>query len=130
MRSFNRLVIWQQSHQLVLKVYQVTAHFPSAEIFGLTSQMRRASISIPSNIAEGCGRKSAADFARFLQVAHGSCTELEYQILLSKELGYLNEPEFIDLHTRITTIGKMLYNFLSRLTSSSTPPRQQPTADS
>jgi len=86
LKNFKELKVWQKSHQLTLAGYQITRKFPREELFGLTGQLRRASASIPANIAEGCGRKGEADFARFLQIAAGSASELEYHILLSYEL--------------------------------------------
>ena len=91
MKNFKELNVWLKAHQLVLAVYQVTKSFPSDELFGLTSQMRRAAASIPANIAEGCGRSSDAEFARFLYISFGSASELEYHILLAHDLGMLNE---------------------------------------
>lgn len=83
MKNFKELLIWQRSHQLVLEIYIITKSFPKDELFGLTSQMRRSSASIPTNIAEGCGRNSDAEMNRFLIIAQGSAAELEYQIILS-----------------------------------------------
>ena len=84
MRDFRSLKVWEKSHRLTLAVYQATMNFPREERYSLTQQIRRASVSIASNIAEGCGRKGAADFARFLQIAMGSASELEYQFLLEE----------------------------------------------
>ena len=77
MKNFRRLIVWQKSHQLALEVYKSTSTFPKSELYGLTSQMRRASVSVPSNLAEGCGRSSDADFARFVYMGMGSASELE-----------------------------------------------------
>ena len=90
MQDFKSLKVWRKSHQVTLGVYKATVAFPKAELYGLTSQMRRCSVSIPANIAEGCGRGGAADFARFLRIAMGSASELEYHCLLSRDLGFLN----------------------------------------
>ncbi len=90
MRNFYELLIWQKSHQLTLKIYVSTRYFPKEETFGLTSQMRRSSSSIPTNIAEGCGRNSNLQLKYFFTVATGSCSELEYQLLLSKDLNYID----------------------------------------
>jgi four helix bundle protein len=87
MQDFRNLLVWQKSHELVLEIYRISRDFPREELFGLTSQMRRCAVSVPSNIAEGCGRGSDPDFARFLIIAMGSCSELEYQVLLSRDLG-------------------------------------------
>ncbi len=84
MQDFKKLQVWAKSHDLTLRMYELTSQFPREEIYGLTSQIRRACASIPTNIAEGCGRKSSADFARFLQIAMGSASETEYLILLAR----------------------------------------------
>src|SRR5947209_6396749 len=89
MQDFRNLLVWQKSHELVLQVYRISRDFPREEFFGLTSQMRRCAVSVRSNIAEGCGRGSDPDFARFLIIAMGSSSELEYQLLLSRDLGYV-----------------------------------------
>lgn len=90
MRDFRKNKVWEQSHKLTLEIYLVTKNFPSEEKFGLISQMRRARASIPTNIAEGCGKSSKKDFARYLGIAFGSASELEYQILLSRDLNFLS----------------------------------------
>ena len=84
MKDFRQLKVWEKSHQLALAIYKVTKEFPKEELYGLTSQIRRASMSIPTNIAEGCGRNTDADFARFLQMAMGSASETEYQLILAR----------------------------------------------
>ena len=84
MQDFKKLQVWAKSHDLTLRMCELTSQFPREEIYGLTSQIRRACASIPTNIAEGCGRKSSADFARFLQIAMGSASETEYLILLAR----------------------------------------------
>ena len=86
MQNFRNLEVWEKSHELTLKLYKSTTEFPREEIYGLTSQIRRACASIPTNIAEGSGRETAADFARFLQIAVGSASEVEYLILLAHDL--------------------------------------------
>ena len=93
MRDFSKLFIWQKSHKLVMSIYDITNKFPKSEIYGLTSQIRRASSSIPINISEGCGRSSNKDFARFLQIAIGSACEVEYELLLAKDLKYIEVLE-------------------------------------
>ena len=110
MQSFKKLQVWEKSHDLTLKIYGVTSHFPREEIYGLTSQIRRASASIPTNIAEGCGRESSADFARFLQIAMGSASETEYLILLAHDLKYLTTDQYDELMDTIIRIKKMLIN--------------------
>ncbi len=108
MQDFRNLKVWQKGHALTLKTYQRTASFPREELFGLTSQMRRAAASIPMNLAEGCGRGSDPDFARFLHIAQGSASELEYQFLLARELQYLPEGGYSDLDHDVVEVKRML----------------------
>ena len=115
MRNFLNLEIWEKSHLLTLKIYQITKHFPKDEMFGLTSQMRRSSSSIPTNIAEGCGRNSNAQLANFLQIATGSSSELQYQIILSKDLSYITEEVFNELHADVVDIRKMIFGYWDKL---------------
>ena len=89
MRNYQKFSVWEKAHQLTLEIYKQTTFFPREELFGLTSQMKRSSSSIPTSIAEGCGRNSDKDFCKFLYIAFGSSTELEYQILLRFDLGYI-----------------------------------------
>lgn len=89
MKNFRQLKVWQKSHQLTLKVYAVSRAFPKEELFGLTSQIRRSAMSVPSNIAEGCGRTGDVEFRRFLVIAMGSANELDYQLLLGSDLGFI-----------------------------------------
>lgn len=115
MRDFRSLSVWHKSHALTLEVYEATSGFPAAERFGLTSQIRRACASVPTNIAEGCGRNSEADFARFLQIAMGSASELEYQLLLSHDLGYLEYRRFNSLTEQVIEVKRMLAGLLKKL---------------
>lgn len=115
MRDFKKLIVWQRSHQLTLKIYSITSKFPREELFGLVSQMRRSCSSIPTNIAEGCGRESIPDLQRFLTIARGSASELEYQILLSKDLKYLDEEQFVYFDKEINEIRRMIYGFSSKV---------------
>ncbi|NIM98448.1 MAG: four helix bundle protein, partial [Deltaproteobacteria bacterium] len=94
MKDFRKLKVWEKSHHLALSVYRETTSFPDHERYGLTSQLRRAAVSIPTNIAEGCGRGGDAEFARFLQIAYGSAAELQYQFLLANELNFLDTDDF------------------------------------
>ncbi len=94
MQDFHTLKVWEKAHQLTLDVYHATVAFPKEEIYGLTSQIRRASSSIAANIAEGCGRGSNAEFRQFLQVAMGSACELEYHLLLARDLHYLDAIDY------------------------------------
>jgi four helix bundle protein len=125
-QDFRQLQVWQKSHQLVLLVYRTTQAFPANEIYGLTNQMRRASVSVPSNIAEGSGRGSDKDFARFVQIAIGSISELEYQTLLARDLGYINANTYNELAVQITEAKRMLIGLHKKLTAKS----QQLTANS
>ena len=115
MRDFRELQIWQRSHALTLAIYKATRQFPRDELYGLTSQIRRSSASIPTNIAEGCGRSGEADFARFLQIAMGSASEREYHLILAKDLGYLAESEFDELTSELIEIKRMLNAFIQKL---------------
>jgi four helix bundle protein len=117
MKDFRRLKVWDKAHQLTLAIYKVTKKFPKEEMYGLASQMRRSSASIATNIAEGCGRNSDADFCRFLVVASGSGSELEYQLLLCRDLGYLDEKEHDALLAQLTEVKKMLNGLIHKLSS-------------
>jgi len=115
MRDFRELKVWEKAHRLTLEVYQVTISFPREEQYGLMSQLRRCSSSIPANIAEGCGRGSEAEFAHFLQIALGSASELDYHLLLAYDLQYLKETEYKRLAMEISEIKRMLAGFLQKL---------------
>ena len=115
MQDFKKLQVWQKSHDLTLRMYELTSRFPREEMYGLTNQIRRACVSIPTNIAEGCGRGSSADFARFLHIAMGSANEAEYLILLARDLKYLDTDLFVGLMDTIIEVRKMLTSLLRRL---------------
>jgi four helix bundle protein len=115
MQDFRKLEVWNKAHDVALSVYCVTAAFPKAEIYGITSQMRRCAASIPANIAEGCGRGTNADFARFLTIASGSASELDYFVLLARDLGYLSDAEHDQLLDGINHVRRMLTSLLSRV---------------
>ena len=115
MRDFRKLQIWEKSHDLTLRIYNLTSQFPRNEIYGITSQIRRAFASIPTNIAEGCGRESSAEFMRFLQIAMGSASETEYLILLAHDLKYLNSDQYTELTNTIISLKKMLTALLKKL---------------
>lgn len=115
MKNYKNFQVWQKSHQLTLDVYKVVRNFPKEEMFGLTSQMKRASSSIPMNIAEGCGRNSDRDFARFLIISFGSANELEYQIILSIDLNFISFEQGQILLIQIEEIKKMLNGLITRL---------------
>lgn len=107
-KSYRDLEVWQRSMKLAKRVYQVTQKFPTDERFGLTNQLRRASVSVPSNLAEGHARFGAGEFARFISIAMGSVAEIETQILLSADLAYLKAEASDELLSELETIGKML----------------------
>jgi four helix bundle protein len=115
MKNFKELRVWQKSHQLALDTYSLTKQFPKEEIYGLTSQIRRSAISIPSNIAEGCGRNSDAELNRFLVIAMGSASELEYQLMLSKDLEFIQLSDYETLNESLVEIKKMLNMFIQKL---------------
>jgi len=115
MKDFRSLTVWEKSHQITLSIYKLTHSFPKEEIYGLTSQIRRSSSSISINIAEGCGRGSDADFARFLQISLGSASENEYLILLSYELNYLQKLDYENLLEQIQQIKKMLTSLILKI---------------
>ena len=108
MRSYKTLVVWQRAHKLVLEIYAVTDAFPSSERYGLTSQIRRAAVSIPANIAEGCSRGTDKDTANFFQISLGSAAELSYELLLAHDLGFIEEVEYQTLASEVEQIGRML----------------------
>jgi four helix bundle protein len=114
-KDFKKQMVWQKSHRLTLDIYKTTGDFPKEELYGLTSQIRRACASIPANIAEGCGRNSDADFSRFLQIAMGSATELEYHLLLSNDLGILNDFDYNNLSNATIEVKQMLTSFIKKL---------------
>lgn len=117
MRDFKKYDIWDLSHKLTLEIYRITSVFPKEELYGLTSQIRRASMSIPTNISEGCGRSSDKEFNQFLNIALGSALETEYLLILSKDLGYIQEDVFLNLESKINIIKSKIYNLKSKLIS-------------
>jgi four helix bundle protein len=115
MRDFEQLKVWEKSHRLTLAVYEATVALPKEELYGLTSQMRRSCAAIPANIAEGCGRGSNADLARFLQIALGSASELQYHLLLARDLSYLSPRAYRRLTQEATETKRMLTSFIKNL---------------
>jgi four helix bundle protein len=115
MRDFKKLIVWQKAHSLTMNVYKATSAFPREEVYGLISQIRRASVSIPANIAEGCGRSGAAEFGHFLQIAAGSASELEYHLLLAFELTFLSEKDYTVLDGQVNEVKRMLNTLLQKL---------------
>ena len=115
MRDFRSLKVWRKAHELTLAVYKATRGFPKEELFGLTSQIRRSCESIPANIAEGCGRSGGAEMGRYLQIAMGSASELEYHLLLSQDLRLLDGLQYKHLSSEVTEVKRMLASFILRL---------------
>ncbi len=119
MRDFRSLKVWGKAHDLTLAVYQSTRRFPKEELFGLTSQIRRSCESIPANIAEGCGRTGGAELTRFLQIAMGSASELEYHLLLSRDLKILSGPQYEHLSGELIEVKRMLASLIQKLKAES-----------
>ena len=118
MKDFRKLTVWEKSHFFTLQVYKITKHFPFDERFGLTVQLRKAAASVPTNIAEGCGRDSQRELARFMSIAAGSASEVEYQLLLACDLHYIDET-YRELHQQINELKKMLNSFIKKLKAKS-----------
>jgi four helix bundle protein len=112
MRDFHGLVVWKKSHALTLEVYRITKQFPDDERFGLVSQLRRSAASVPANLAEGCGRGGEQEFGRFVRIAMGSAAEVEYHVVLAKDLGYISPEDFHMLTASITEVKRMLASLL------------------
>ena len=117
MHNYLELKIWQRSRELVKSIYQLTESFPGSQKYGLTNQMQRAAISIPSNIAEGAGRNSSKDFMRFLDIANGSAFELETQLFLCSDLGYTKISQVENIISELKEIQKMIFKFRESLDS-------------
>jgi four helix bundle protein len=117
MHNYKELTVWTKAVKLATDIYRATSEYPKSELYGITSQMRRCAVSISSNIAEGAGRSSNKDFARFLHIANGSSYELETQLLISKNLTYLKDAEFESLDNSLVEIQKMLYTLIKRIES-------------
>jgi four helix bundle protein len=115
LKSFRDLKVWQKAHELALAVYNSTRSFPKDELYGLTSQMRRAASSIPANIAEGCGREGDAEFGRYLQISMGSASELEYHLLLARDLDYVEGSTYEELAEHVTEVKRMLASLLRKV---------------
>ena len=128
MQDFRNIQAWQKAHELTLRIYKTTKAFPKEEMYGLTSQMRRAASSIPCNIAEGCARSTDADFARFLDMAIGSASEVECQLLLACDLEYLQKNESDALLEQVVRVKRMLAKFIATLRKKAGS--SKPTADS
>jgi len=115
MKDFKQLKVWERSHALAVRVYRVTAKFPADERYALTSQIRRAAYSVPTNIAEACGRNGDAEMARFFDISMGSACELEYLLLLTSDLEYLPKSEYESLTQEVTEVKRMLARFIQTL---------------
>lgn len=115
MRPHENLEVWKQAIEFVLMIYKRTGAFPSDERFGLTSQIRRSSVSIPANIAEGAARQSDKEFLHFLAIAQGSCSEVETELLISSKLGFLQQSDYAELKTAADSIGRMLIGLSKHL---------------
>lgn len=115
MQDFERLRVWEKAHATTLAVYKATGSFPREELYGLTGQLRRSMTSVPSNLAEGCGRSSTAERARFFDIAFGSACEAEYQLLLARDLGYLAPPLHAELNEAVAEVKRMLAGLLKNL---------------
>ena len=113
--SFKDLIVWQKGYRLTLEIYKVTAEFPKHEQYGLSAQMRRASVSVVSNISEGYARKGRAEYIHFLSMAYASLSELETQLLLSKDLGYMEENQIKGLLSLKDEVGGMLFSMRQKL---------------
>jgi four helix bundle protein len=114
-KDFRELKVWQKAHQLTLAVYRTTAAFPREELYGLTSQLRRAGSSIAANLAEGCGRNGDMEFARFCSMAMGSASELEYHLLLAKDLKLIKPVDYQELNQQATELKRMLTALMQKL---------------
>lgn len=115
MKDFRDLKVWEKAHELALACYAATANFPKQELFGLVSQIRRSASSVPANIAEGCGRRGNAEFHRFLQISTGSASELEYHLLLSRDLKFLESADYDNLQSQVTDVKRMLASLLRKI---------------
>jgi len=115
MRDFRSLQVWEKAHQLVLDVYKSTEPFPTNETYGLRNQIRRSAVSIPANIAEGCGKDSAADYVRFLLISMGSASELEYLLMLSADLDYITRERYQQLSNELLEVKRMLNAYTQKV---------------
>jgi len=115
LQDFKKLKAWEKGHQLTLAVYKATTKFPKEELYGLTSQIRRSCASIPAKIAEGCGRGRRAELGRFLQMAVGSASELEYHLLLAHDLGFRSDADYKPLGSAVVELKRMLSSFIGKL---------------
>lgn len=112
-KTFHEIIAWQKAHLLVLEIYKITKTFPKTELFGLTSQMRRCAVSIPSNLVEGFKRRSTKDSIYFYNISEGSLEELKYQLILSCDLKYISPATLQDLQSFTNEVGKLLHGWIS-----------------
>jgi len=117
MKNFRDLKVWEKAHHLTLDVYRTSSRFPREELYGLTSQMRRCSASIGANIAEGCGKRGNNEFQRFLQIASGSASELDYHFLLARDLLFLPDADYARMEGELSTLRRMLTSLLQKVDS-------------
>jgi len=113
MRNYRDLQVWSKAHHLTLELYRISRQFPREETYGITSQLRRAAVSIGANLAEGCGRRTSSELARFVRIAMGSASELDYHLLLSRDLGFMAANEFTRASSALIEVRKMLTSFLN-----------------
>ena len=117
-KKFQELIVWQKGHEFVLNVYRFTSEFPKEEIYGITSQFRRAAVSCPANIAEGYPKKGKLDKLRYFNIAQGSLEECRYYCILSKDLGYINEKNYLFLDYLVQDISKLLVSYMNKIADS------------
>ena len=115
MKDFRNLKVWERAHELTLELYRMTGRFPREELFGLTSQIRRCSASIGANIAEGCGKRGNAEFQRFVQIASGSASELDYHLLLAHDLNLITREHYHRIAGDLVHVRKMLTSMLQKV---------------
>jgi four helix bundle protein len=120
-KDFRSLKVWEKAHQLTLDVYRATNRFPREELYGLTSQMRRCSASIGANIAEGCGKRGNNEFHRFLQIASGSASELDYHFLLARDLLFLPQADYAEMEKELSALRRMLTSLLQKVDTERMP---------
>lgn len=121
MKDFKELEVWKRAHGVTLSVYEITRRFPREELFGMSSQLRRAAASIGANIAEGCGRRSDGEMCRFLHIAYGSASELEYHLLLARDLRMLKDAEFDAIVHEVDGVQRMLTSLIKRVRPTAVP---------
>lgn len=114
-KGFRKLIVWQRAHQLVLQVYKLTEKFPKNEMFGLTSQLRRAMVSVPANVAEGYAAGGKGQFKRYLDIAQGSLAEVEYYLILAQDLTYITSPQYDQAESLRAETGFLLHRLIESL---------------